>query len=180
MMKGFKETHSRMACGSEMYEKIGTDRWFILWWLFYQCFRRKLIICHQSVCWLLSNNPWICAPVSSSFEGCQISPRGKRDNPAFLFGGLWKGQCAFINWTTFALCIFLGWQQNNAVGTQGKLKGALDFVVRKIGVLGTDEEMEDFEGSVSERRSQKVGCREGIEDKATVKHLCYLIVHGTT
>lgn len=25
MVKGFKETHTGLACGSEIYEKIGTD-----------------------------------------------------------------------------------------------------------------------------------------------------------
>lgn len=35
------------------------------------------------------------------------------------------------------------------MGTWGKMKGALDFVVWKIGVLGTDEEVEDVEGSGS-------------------------------
>lgn len=47
-------------------------------------------------------------------------------------------------------------------------------------MLGTDEEVEDVEGSVSETRREKVGHTESIGDKATVKHLCYVIVHGTT
>lgn len=66
------------------------------------------------------------------------------------------------------------------MGTWGKLKGALGFVMWKIGVLGTGEEVEDVEGSVSETRREKVGHTEGTGDKATVKHLCYLTVHGTT
>lgn len=47
------------------------------------------------------------------------------------------------------------------------------------GVLGTDEEVEDVGGSVSVTRREKVGHTEDIGDKATLKHLCYLIVHGT-
>lgn len=47
-------------------------------------------------------------------------------------------------------------------------------------MLGTDKEGEDVEGSVSVTRREKVGQTEDIGDKATLKHLCYLIVHGTT
>lgn len=160
MTKGFKETHAGMACFHFMVLKCMRrlelrDRWFIFGWLFYQCFRRKLITYHQSVCWLLSNNSWICAPVSCSFEGFQIPTHwGKKREPIFPLFGLLKGQCAFIDWTTVALCFFLSWQQreDNTVGTWGKLKGALGFVVWKIGELGTDdEEVEDVEGSEVKR-----------------------------
>lgn len=80
----------------------------------------------SSVCWLLSNNSWISAPVSSSFEGCQIPThwRKKREPRFPLSWFAVESVCLCrLSCVLQLLCasFWVGSREGNAVGTWGKL-----------------------------------------------------------
>lgn len=55
-----------------MYEEIETDGQVAYFKVIILSVFQKEISFMSLVCWFLSNKSWICLPVLSNFEGCQI------------------------------------------------------------------------------------------------------------